>query len=112
MPPRRHVLERAQRVPRPRDEVFAFFEDARNLEAITPAFLRFRVTTPGPIAMAPGARIEYRLSLFGVPFRWRTEIVEYEPGVRFVDVQRAGPYRLWRHLHAFEDAPGGTLVRD
>ena len=109
---RRWVLERAQLVPRPRDEVFAFFADAHNLEAITPSFLRFRIVTPGRIEMAPGALIEYRLSLFGVPFSWRTRIEELVPGERFVDVQLAGPYRRWRHLHTFEDAPGGTRVVD
>ena len=29
-----------------------------------------------------------------------------------MDVQTKGPYRSWRHSHAFSDAPGGTLVRD
>jgi hypothetical protein len=108
----RHLLERSQVVPRPRAEVFAFFADAHNLERITPAFLRFRILTPPPITMRPGAVIDYRLSLFGLPFRWRTEIEAFEPGVRFVDVQRRGPYRLWRHAHGFEDAPGGTRVSD
>ncbi len=108
----RHVLERSQVVPRPRAEVFAFFAEPRNLEVITPGFLRFRILTPGDIPMAPGTIIDYRLSLFGVPFRWRTEIEAFEPLVRFVDVQVRGPYALWRHEHRFEDAPGGTLVRD
>jgi ligand-binding SRPBCC domain-containing protein len=92
--------------------VFDFFSDAHNLEAITPAFLRFRIATPGPIPMAPGTAIDYRLSLFGIPFGWRSVIEVYEPGDRFVDVQVRGPYRSWRHLHEFSDAPGGTLVRD
>ncbi|BDG04429.1 SRPBCC family protein [Anaeromyxobacter oryzae] len=110
---RPHVLERTQLVARPRAEVFAFFADAHNLEAITPRFLRFRITTPGEIAMIPGGLIDYRLSLFGVPFRWRTRIAVVEPGVRFVDVQLRGPYRRWEHTHRFEDAPGGgTLVHD
>jgi ligand-binding SRPBCC domain-containing protein len=110
---RRHVLERTQHVPRPRDEVFAFFADAHNLEAITPAFLRFRIVTPGEIPMAAGAIIDYRLSLSGVPFRWRTRIVVFEPGVRFVDVMLRGPYRSWEHTHTFADAPGGgTVVSD
>ncbi len=109
---RRWVLERTQLVPRRRDDVFAFFSDAHNLEAITPGFLRFRVVTPGRIALAPGTLIDYRLSLFGVPFSWRTRIEEYVPGERFVDVQLSGPYRRWRHLHTFEDAAGGTLVGD
>jgi hypothetical protein len=106
------LLERTQVVPRPRGEVFAFFADAHNLEAITPQFLRFSVVTPAPIAMARGTLIDYRLSLWGVGFRWRTRIEEWEPGRRFVDLQLSGPYRLWRHTHTFEDVPGGTLVSD
>jgi ligand-binding SRPBCC domain-containing protein len=107
-----HLLEQKQLVPRSRAEVFAFFADAGNLERLTPSFLRFQILTPAPIAMRPGALIDYRLSLFGVGFRWRTEIEVYEPGVRFVDVQRRGPYRRWHHTHTFEDAPGGTLIGD
>jgi hypothetical protein len=107
-----HVLERSQLVPRPRAEVFAFFADAHNLEAITPSFLRFRILTPAPIAMAPGTLIDYRLQLAGVPLSWRTRIEAFTPGERFVDVQLRGPYRRWHHLHTFEDAPGGTRVRD
>jgi ligand-binding SRPBCC domain-containing protein len=108
-----HVLERVQRIARPRAEVFGFFADARNLEAITPGFLRFRIVTPTPIEMRPGARIDYALSLFGVPLGWRTRITAWEPGVGFVDEQERGPYALWRHAHAFADAAGGgTEVRD
>jgi len=107
-----HLLERSQLVPRPRGEVFAFFADARNLERLTPGFLRFEILTPGPIEMRPGTLIDYRLSLFGVGFRWRTEIEAFEPGVRFVDVQLRGPYRRWHHTHTFADAPGGTLIGD
>lgn len=111
-PRRLHRVERTLRVERPRDEVFAFFADASNLEAITPAFLRFRILTPAPIAMHPGARIEYALSLFGVPVRWHTRITVWEPGVRFVDEQESGPYAVWRHTHEFEPQGDATLVRD
>lgn len=107
-----HLLERAQHIPRPRREVFAFFADARNLERITPPTLRFLILTPGPIPMRGGTSIDYRLSLFGVPFGWRTLIEAFEPESRFVDTQLRGPYRRWRHTHLFEDAPGGTLMRD
>jgi ligand-binding SRPBCC domain-containing protein len=99
-------------VARPLDEVFAFFADASNLEAITPPFLRFRILTPVPVAMAPGARIEYALSLFRVPLRWTTRIAVWEPGVRFVDEQESGPYAVWRHTHLFERDGGATVVRD
>jgi len=101
-----------QRVPLPVDEVFAFFGDAHNLETITPSFLRFRVRTPPPIAMGPGTLIDYELSLFGVPFSWRTRIEVFEPGRRFVDLQLRGPYRRWHHLHEFVPLGAATLVVD
>ena len=107
-----HVLERSQTLPGDPDEVFAFFADAFNLEAITPPWLGFRIVTPRPIDMRKGALIEYRLRLHRVPVRWLTRIEAWEPGVRFVDAQIRGPYKLWHHTHTFEPHPEGTLVRD
>jgi ligand-binding SRPBCC domain-containing protein len=110
---RPHTLCREQMLPGRPHDVFAFFADAGNLEAITPPWLGFAVATPGPIAMGRGTLIAYRLRLHGVPIRWLTRIETWEPGVRFVDVQLRGPYALWHHTHEFEPAPGGrTLMRD
>lgn len=110
--PHTYLLEREQLVRRPLDEVFTFFADAGNLEAITPAFLNFRILTPQPIAMQPGTLIDYQIKLVGVPLKWRTRIEEFEPPRRFVDVQLRGPYRLWHHTHEFEVVPEGTRVID
>jgi ligand-binding SRPBCC domain-containing protein len=107
-----HVLERQQVLAADREQVFAFFSDAFNLEAITPPWLGFRVLTPGPIEMGPSRLIEYRLRLHGLRVDWLTEVEIWEPGRRFVDTQVRGPYRLWRHTHLFEDHPDGTLVSD
>lgn len=110
--PRVHRLERSQRIERPLADVFAFFADAANLEAITPRFLRFRILTPPPIEMRAGARIDYALSLFGVRLRWVTRITVWQPGVRFVDEQESGPYALWRHTHSFAPEGTGTIMSD
>ncbi len=99
-------------LPRPRDEVFPFFAEARNLEAITPPWLKFEVLTPVPIVMGAGTLIEYRIRLRGLPIPWRTEIAEWKPPHRFVDVQLRGPYKLWHHTHAFEERDGGTFCTD
>ncbi len=108
-----HTLHREQRLPRPVDEVFAFFGDARNLESITPPLLSFRVLTPDPIEMGPGALIRYRLRVRRIPVGWLTAIREWDPPHRFVDEQLRGPYALWHHTHTFEpDGEDATLMRD
>lgn len=108
-----HVIERRQRVALPLEQAFAFYGDAHNLERITPPWLGFEVTTPGPIEMQAGTLIEYRLRLHRVPVRWRTRIEAWEPPRRFVDAQVKGPYSLWEHTHTFEeDGPEATIIGD
>ena len=108
-----YLLERAQIIPLSQGETFAFFADAFNLERITPPYLKFRILTPGPIQISAGTLIEYQLSLYGAPFRWRTLIEAWEPPYRFVDRQINGPYSLWHHTHTFEAiSPTQTLMRD
>lgn len=99
-------------LPRPRDEVFPFFADARNLGEITPPWVQFEILTPSPIAMCPGTLIDYRIRVHGFPIRWRTEITEWNPPFHFVDEQRSGPYSKWHHTHRFEEKDGGTLCID
>ena len=105
-------LKREQFVPAPIEAVFAFYADASNLEQLTPPFLRFRMVSPTPVAMRPGTLIDYRIRVHGLPMTWRSEITVWNPPYRFVDEQIRGPYRVWIHLHEFEPARGGTIVRD
>ena len=108
-----HVLQREQRLDAPPAVVFPFFADARNLEAITPPLLRFRLLTPDPIAMGAGTFLQYALRVHGMPVRWDTLIQAWEPPRRFVDVQVRGPYALWHHTHELSALPDGrSLMRD
>jgi ligand-binding SRPBCC domain-containing protein len=108
-----HILKRELTLPLPREEVFAFFADAKNLELITPAQLNFKITSPQPIELREGALIDYQLSLHGIPMSWRTEITAWDPPHRFVDTQLKGPYSQWVHTHTFTEIDANTtLIED
>lgn len=106
------VLKKTVWVPRPIEEVFEFFGNASNLEQMTPPWLGFKILTPQPIVMRPGTLIDYRISLRGLPMKWRTEISTWNPPFEFVDEQLKGPYRQWHHRHTFVSRDGGTDVTD
>ena len=99
-------------VEQPRERVFEFFADARQLERITPPLLNFKILTPMPIEMKAGLLLDYQIRIRKIPIKWQTEISVWEPPHRFVDQQLKGPYRLWHHEHTFEELDGHTLVKD
>ena len=107
-----HVLQREQWIPRSVEELWPFFRDPSNLEAITPTFLKFRVVRSTTAEVEHGSEIDYRLKLHGVPISWRSRIVIWDPPRAFVDMQIRGPYRLWHHEHRFVPEGGGTRSYD
>jgi ligand-binding SRPBCC domain-containing protein len=109
---RLHEFQSELWLPLSPEQLFPFFADAANLDALTPAWLHFQIVTAAPIELKAGALIDYRLRVHGLPLRWRTRIKIWEPPHRFVDEQVRGPYRQWIHEHILEASNGGTLARD
>lgn len=105
-------FEQVQCFPRPLGEIFDFFTQISNLEAMTPPFLHFRNLTSERVPIEAGTLIDHSLKLYGIPILWRTRIEEFTPDVAFVDRQLRGPYKLWLHKHSFREIPGGTEMAD
>ncbi len=106
-----YTLVRTQTVAAGIEEAWAFYADPRNLEAITPPWLRFRIDE-APASLGEGSLLRYRLRLFGLPVRWLTRIASWQPPRSFVDLQLEGPYRLWEHTHRLVSVAGGTEIHD
>ena len=107
-----HELVLEQWVPRPFNEVFDFFSEAKNLELLTPPYLKFKIIRLSTEKIEKGTRLDYRLQLHGIRFNWQSLITEWQSGIKFSDRQTKGPYAFWEHTHEFSEKDGGTVIRD
>jgi len=107
-----YVLTCQMKAPSTIEETFAVFENPYNIARITPAWLKFRITTSGQVTIRKGAEIEYQIRWLGLPVSWRTRFTAYDPPLLFEDEQAEGPYALWRHRHSFEEVDGSTIISD
>lgn len=99
-------------IPVPIETAFQFFSKPENLDRITPPWLDFQILTPLPVELRSGTLLHYRLKLHGIPVKWQTQIVEWNPPFHFVDLQLRGPYRKWVHTHTFVEKDNGTVIED
>ncbi|MCB9026527.1 MAG: TIGR01777 family protein [Bdellovibrionaceae bacterium] len=110
--PFENLFESDQWISAKREDIFPFFSDAKNLEQITPPWLKFRVLKQSTENIQSGTLIDYKISLKGIPMKWRTAIRNWNPPYFFSDDQIRGPYKKWFHIHSFYQFPKGTLMKD
>ena len=110
--PKYHYLNCKQWLPKKIDEIWPFFADARNLEKITPPWLKFKVVQGQPENIGQDSSFQYALKLHGFPIKWHSKIKAWIPNEQFTDIQTKGPYQLWSHRHLFYPLANGTLIVD
>lgn len=110
--PGAYVFEDYHWIPAPKNSVFSFFAEAKNLEVITPPWLNFHILKSSTPEISRGTLIDYKLRIKGVPAKWKTLISRWEDGKAFVDEQLKGPYKTWHHTHEFIPMKEGTLMHD
>ena len=108
-----HSLSQEQKIPVPIDQAWEFFSSPRNLEAMTPPKMGFRIVSLPSEILYEGEIIEYSVKVLpGVWIPWVSEIKALQMGESFVDDQISGPFKFWHHRHSFEETTGGTVVKD
>ena len=66
-----------------------------------------------PEKIHPGLIISYTIKpMLGMKMLWLTEIKHLKEQEYFVDEQRAGPYKLWHHLHKLTPHDDYVLMSD
>lgn len=110
----KYQLKRKQQLNTDLKTAWEFFSSPYNLSKITPKDMGFKVITDvGNQPIYEGMIIDYTVSpLLNIPMKWQTEITKVDPLKFFVDFQKKGPYKLWNHLHEFQENENGVLMTD
>lgn len=103
-----------QKIPQSLDTVWDFISDPHNLKLITPPDMAMEILSKDlPERIHPGLIISYSIKpLLGMKMLWLTEIKHLKEKEYFVDEQRAGPYKLWHHLHKLTPFEDHVLMSD
>lgn len=131
-----HDFEIEQWLPFPRDLVFAFFADPKNLPPLMPQWQKPRIEevtfcpppprpagTPRFPGVAAGDGTKLVITARALPFiplrgGWHALIQDFRWNEGFCDVQLHGPFAYWKHCHSVRDAASpqdggpGTIVHD
>jgi ligand-binding SRPBCC domain-containing protein len=60
-----------------------------------------------------GSILQYAVRpLLGLKLFWVSEITNLKFQDYFIDEQRFGPYKFWKHAHFITQIPGGVLMED
>ena len=96
----------------PPEEVF---ERSRSIDLHVASMARSRERAVGGVTSGPiglGEQVTWRAWHFGIPFTMTSRITEMDAPHWFVDEQVRGPFRSFRHEHAFVPNGPGTLMVD
>jgi len=109
-----HSIKSIQKIPASLEQTWDFYSNHANLQAITPAYMKFKVISQNEGEKRfSGQIIEYKVRpLMNIPLYWKTEIRNVTAPAYFMDEQRKGPYTLWQHQHFFKAIEGGTEMTD
>lgn len=104
------IVEWTVDIPAPVPNVFEHCRTTAGFQQLFPYPVRFR---EAPERWSEGDALDFRYRMYGVWIRHRARVVEMRDDEQFVDQMAGGPYRIFRHTHAFAPTgDGGTRMTD
>lgn len=95
-----------------RDVVWKFHENPEHLVLLHGEWSAFRMIRHDG-CVSRGCQTWCEATAFGIlPVAMGFEHDLYEPPLRFGEKMIHGPFKMFRHIHEFEEVSGGTMVRD
>jgi uncharacterized protein (TIGR01777 family) len=95
----------------PVDELADWHLRPGSFERLRPPWRRVRVLQRSG-DLTQSSRLVSSVSVGPARTRWVSEIIEYVPRNRLVDIQVKGPFARWRHTHTFEPEDAGSRLLD
>lgn len=95
----------------PPGDVWNFLTDVKNLLRVMPPKPRMEITD-APDRLTLGSRFTIVVRQWCFRQAIVSEVIRFDEGRSFTDVQVAGPFERWEHTHSVEPIPGGTRMRD
>ena len=105
------VVQLRSEMPVSAEALFAWHERPGAFERLTPGFMPARVLARHG-GITDGSRVTLGIPVGPVTTTWEMEHVGYVAGREFRDVQRAGPFAHWEHVHRMEPLTATTSVLD
>ncbi|HUG92970.1 MAG TPA: SRPBCC family protein [Planctomycetaceae bacterium] len=96
-------------IVRPPEAVFGFLMRPLNAVDVTPPETALTLLE-APELLYEGCRIAFEIKAYGQTQRFVHEVVELDPPRRFLEVQREGLFREFRHEHVVESAGADCCV--
>ncbi len=107
-----HAFRHSTRLDVSAEEAFAWHERRGAFERLVPPFQRVEIISRSG-GLDDRGRLVFLVRKGPVTFQWEAGHYGYDPPRRFCDEQLKGPFRHWRHQHAFiSDGPDKSSIED
>ncbi len=83
------------------EQLFRWHERKGAVSRLTPPWVSLKLVNHSG-GIETGTQVHFILKIFGIPFVWQAEHIDYKKNILFRDQQTKGPFKSWIHTHGFE----------